>query len=135
MAGVGGTLTVGIDQAPTGCNPNTASGDTWADRLVLAPVLPSAFEVGHGHVPSYDSAVINQAEVVNTTPADRRLHNQPQGGVVRRGAHHRRRLRLRLARAAWPVRPGHRHVQHRRRQHPGLPRHRVGQAAATTAGR
>ena len=28
----GGTVTVGIDQAPTGCNPNTATGDTFADR-------------------------------------------------------------------------------------------------------
>ena len=68
MAGIGGSLTLGLDQAPTGCNPNSAAGNTWADHLVLEPVLPSSFVVGPGGVPSYDSAVINQAEVVNTSP-------------------------------------------------------------------
>jgi peptide/nickel transport system substrate-binding protein len=68
VAGVGGYLTLGLDQTPTGCNPNTAAGNTWADHLVLEPVLPSSFVVGPGNAPSYDSAVINQAEVVNTSP-------------------------------------------------------------------
>ncbi|MGO9456424.1 MAG: ABC transporter family substrate-binding protein [Acidimicrobiales bacterium] len=68
VAGIGGSLTLGLDRAPTGCNPNAASGNTWADHLVLEPVLPSSFVVGPGGVPSYDSAVINQAEVVNTSP-------------------------------------------------------------------
>ncbi len=68
VAGIGGSLTLGLDQAPTGCNPNAAAGNTWADHLVLEPVLPSSFVVGPGGVPSYDSAVINQAEVVNTSP-------------------------------------------------------------------
>lgn len=68
VAGTGGTLTVGIDQAPTGCNPNSATGDTWADQLILEPVLPSAFVIGPGDTPTYDSAVIDQAEVVSTNP-------------------------------------------------------------------
>jgi len=68
VAGTGGTLTVGIDQAPTGCNPNAAAGDTWADQLLLEPVLPSSFVVGPGDTPTYDSAVIDQAEVVSTNP-------------------------------------------------------------------
>ncbi|MGH9089914.1 MAG: ABC transporter family substrate-binding protein [Acidimicrobiales bacterium] len=68
VAGLGGTLSVGIDRAPTGCNPNSATGDTWANRLVLEPVLPSAFFVGPGGTATYDSAVITQAEVVSTTP-------------------------------------------------------------------
>jgi peptide/nickel transport system substrate-binding protein len=68
VPGVGGTITVGIDRAPTGCNPNSATGDTWADQLVLEPVLPSAFVVNPGGTSTYDSAVITQAEVVSTTP-------------------------------------------------------------------
>jgi peptide/nickel transport system substrate-binding protein len=68
VAGVGGSITVGIDQAPTGCNPNSATGDTWADQLVLEPVLPSSFVVSPGDAATYDSAVIEQAEVVDTTP-------------------------------------------------------------------
>lgn len=68
VVGLGGTLTVGIDRAPTGCNPNAAGGDTWANRLALEPVLPSAFFVGPGGTATYDSAVITQAEVVSTTP-------------------------------------------------------------------
>lgn len=68
VTGLGGTVTVGIDQAPTGCNPDSATGSTWADHLVLEPVLPSAFIVGPGGTSTYDSAVISQAEVVSTDP-------------------------------------------------------------------
>ena len=68
VPGTGGTLTVGIDQAPTGCNPNTASGDTWADRLILEPVLPSAFTVNADDQAVYDPALITQAELQSTNP-------------------------------------------------------------------
>lgn len=68
VPGINGTMTVGIDQAPTGCNPNTASGDTWADRLVLAPVLPSAFQINGNDQPVYDAALITQAELQSTSP-------------------------------------------------------------------
>lgn len=68
VTGVGGSLTVGIDNAPTGCNPNTASGGTWANNLVLAPVLPSSFVVNANGQSVYDSAVITQAELQNTNP-------------------------------------------------------------------
>jgi glutathione transport system substrate-binding protein len=68
VAGLGGTLTVGIASAPTGCNPNSASDNTWANELVLEPVLPSAFFVGPNGTATYDSAVITQAEVVSTKP-------------------------------------------------------------------
>lgn len=63
----GGSIAVGIDEAPTGCNPNTA-GDTWAERLVLEPVLPSAFIVGDNDQSQPDSAVIEQAELQSLTP-------------------------------------------------------------------
>jgi ABC-type transport system substrate-binding protein len=68
VPGVNGTLTVGIDQAPTGCNPNTASGDTWADRFVLEPVLPSSFVVNANDQAVYDPATITQAELQSTSP-------------------------------------------------------------------
>ncbi|MDA8311610.1 MAG: ABC transporter substrate-binding protein [Actinomycetota bacterium] len=68
VPGVGGTVTVGIDQAPTGCNPNTASGDTWADRLLLQPVLPSAFSINSDGQTTYDPALITQAELQSTNP-------------------------------------------------------------------
>ncbi len=68
VPGTGGTITVGIDQSPTGCNPNTASGDTWADRLLLEPVLPSAFQVNANDQAVYDPALITQAELQSTNP-------------------------------------------------------------------
>jgi len=68
VTGLGGTLTVGIDQAPTGCNPNSVAGDTWADHFVLEPVLPSAFVTSPGGQSIYDSAVITQAEVQSLNP-------------------------------------------------------------------
>lgn len=68
VPGENGTMTVGIDEAPTGCNPNTAGGDTWADRLLLEPVLPSSFLVDTNDQSVYDSAVISQAELQSTNP-------------------------------------------------------------------
>jgi len=68
VPGVNGTMTVGIDRAPTGCNPNSVSGDTWANRLVLEPVLPSAFFVNGNDQAVYDPATITQAELQSTTP-------------------------------------------------------------------
>ena len=68
VTGLGGSITVGIDRAPTGCNPNSARGDTWANHFVLEPVLPSAFVTSPGGQSIYDSAVITQAEVQNLSP-------------------------------------------------------------------
>jgi peptide/nickel transport system substrate-binding protein len=68
LPAVGGTLTIGIDQQPAGCNPNTADGNTPADRMLLEPVLPSSFFVSDSGTSEYDSAVIVQAELQSTTP-------------------------------------------------------------------
>ena len=68
VTGIGGSLTLGIDQAPTGCNPNSALGNTWADHLVLEAVLPSAFVVNPQDSSVYDSAVISEAELQSTSP-------------------------------------------------------------------
>jgi peptide/nickel transport system substrate-binding protein len=64
----GGSITVGIDVAPTGCNPNTPSGDTWADRFVLAPVLPSAFVVNPQGGVDGNQALATSAELTGTDP-------------------------------------------------------------------
>lgn len=68
VTGLGGSLTVGIDRAPSGCNPNSVAGNTWANHFVLAPVLPSAFVTSPGGQSIYDSAVITQAEVQSLNP-------------------------------------------------------------------
>jgi peptide/nickel transport system substrate-binding protein len=64
----GGSISIGIDAAPTGCNPNTATGDTPAEHLVLGAVLPSAFAVDNLGAASYDPALIVQAELQSTNP-------------------------------------------------------------------
>ncbi len=68
VPGINGTMTLGIDQAPTGCNPNTASGDTWATRLLLEAVLPSSFLVNTNGQSGYNASVISQAELQSTSP-------------------------------------------------------------------
>jgi peptide/nickel transport system substrate-binding protein len=65
---VGGSLAVGIDRAPTGCNPNTLDGDTWADRFVLGTVLPGAFSVDSNGEAMGNQPFIAQAELVSTNP-------------------------------------------------------------------
>lgn len=64
----GGTATLGVDQSPTGCNPNAPGGDTWANLLVLAPVLPSIFVVQPNGSPTINQAVVQQAELVSVSP-------------------------------------------------------------------
>jgi peptide/nickel transport system substrate-binding protein len=64
----GGSITVGIDRTPTGCNPNTPGGDTWANSLVLAPVLPSAFTTSDGGQSVGNDALLQGAELVSTSP-------------------------------------------------------------------
>ena len=68
VAADGGTITVGVDQAPTGCNPNTAAGDTDANQLALAPVLPSAFTVDTSGESTLNTDLLIQAELVDTNP-------------------------------------------------------------------
>jgi peptide/nickel transport system substrate-binding protein len=64
----GGALDVGIDQAPTGCNPNTVSGDDWATRMILEAVLPSVSTTSNQGVELGNSGLVQSAELVNTTP-------------------------------------------------------------------
>ena len=64
----GGTITVGVDQAPTGCNPNTPTGRTAANLAALDPVLPSAFSVSTAGTSMLNTNLLVQAELVDTTP-------------------------------------------------------------------
>ncbi|HWF14955.1 MAG TPA: ABC transporter substrate-binding protein, partial [Acidimicrobiales bacterium] len=66
-----GAISFGMTGSPTGCNPNTPSGDTPGTLTVLGGVLPSPYvpdvETTQGE-PEANSAFIQQAEVVNTKP-------------------------------------------------------------------
>ncbi len=64
----GGTITVGIDQAPTGCNPDTPAGATWANEFVLEPVLPGAFVTSPGGQAIGNLALVPSAELTSTSP-------------------------------------------------------------------
>lgn len=64
----GGTITIGIDQAPTGCNPDTATGDTWADQFVLDAVLPSAYLISPGGQAVGNQTLVPDAQLTSTSP-------------------------------------------------------------------
>jgi len=57
-----------MDQAPTGCNPHTPSGDTSATNVVLAAVLPSPFLVSSTGDVIPNPNLIQQSELVSTKP-------------------------------------------------------------------
>jgi peptide/nickel transport system substrate-binding protein len=64
----GGTITLGMAQTPTGCNPNTINGATSATRVVLGGVLPSTFTVSQSGMPTANPNLIVQSELINTKP-------------------------------------------------------------------
>ena len=67
----GGNISFGTTQSPTGCNPNTPSGDSAGTRMVLAAVLPSPFVpfvVNSAGMPTPNSDLIVQSELVSTKP-------------------------------------------------------------------
>jgi glutathione transport system substrate-binding protein len=66
----GRTVSFGMTQSPSGCNPNTTAGDTPATQLVLNAVLPSPFFVNASGVVEQNANLLvgNQAELVSTKP-------------------------------------------------------------------
>jgi peptide/nickel transport system substrate-binding protein len=65
----GGSLSLGVTQSPTGCNPHTPAGDSQATLMVLGAVLPSPFYVGQDGTPaSNPNDLIVQSELVSTKP-------------------------------------------------------------------
>jgi peptide/nickel transport system substrate-binding protein len=65
---LGGTISVGVSQAPTGCNPHTVQGDTPGTRLILGAVLPSPFTVNSSGTTSPNPNLIVQSELISTKP-------------------------------------------------------------------
>jgi peptide/nickel transport system substrate-binding protein len=68
VPGKGGRVAVGLDQAPTTCNPNASPTTNWATQAVLGAVLPSAFIVNEKGMPELNQALLQQAEVISTSP-------------------------------------------------------------------
>ena len=64
----GHSISFGMTQSPSGCNPHTTAGDTAATQLVLNAVLPSAYVVGAQGLAEGNANLIEQAEVVSTSP-------------------------------------------------------------------
>jgi peptide/nickel transport system substrate-binding protein len=64
----GGAISFGMTEAPTGCNPNTPSGDASGTQTVLAGVLPSPFVVGADGTPTPNSELTESAEPVSLKP-------------------------------------------------------------------
>ena len=64
----GRSVSFGMTQSPSGCNPHTTAGNTPATQLVLNAVLPSAYVVGAQGLAEGNANLIQQAEVVSTSP-------------------------------------------------------------------
>jgi peptide/nickel transport system substrate-binding protein len=69
IAVAGGSISFGMTQSPTGCNPHTTVGDTPATQLLLNAVLPSPYVVDDSDPPVSDNPnLIEQAELISTKP-------------------------------------------------------------------
>jgi len=64
----GGSISFGMTGSPTGCNPNTPSGDTTATLTLLGGVLPSPYVVEADGLPMANSDLIASAEPLNLNP-------------------------------------------------------------------
>jgi peptide/nickel transport system substrate-binding protein len=64
----GGSISFGMTGSPTGCNPNTPSGDTAATQTVLAGVLPSPYVVQANGSLMENSSLIDSAEPLSLNP-------------------------------------------------------------------
>ncbi len=67
----GGAISFGMTESPTGCNPNTPSGDTPGTQTILDAVLPSPFvvnQVGNDGTPQFNSNLIESAEPISVSP-------------------------------------------------------------------
>ena len=64
----GGTISFGMSQGPTGCNPHTPTGSSSATRVLLGAVLPSPFVVDGTGTVTPNSNLIQQSELVSTKP-------------------------------------------------------------------
>ncbi len=65
---LGGAISLGINQSPTGCNPHTSAGNTPATQLILSGVLPSPFTVNSVGLTTANPDLIVQSELISTKP-------------------------------------------------------------------
>jgi peptide/nickel transport system substrate-binding protein len=63
-----GAISFGMTGSPTGCNPNTPTGDTPSTLTLLGGVLPSPYVVNNLGNPVPNSNLIAQSELINTKP-------------------------------------------------------------------
>ena len=68
VAVANGAISFGTTGSPTGCNPNTPTGDTPGTLTALGGVLPSPYVVDAAGMPSPNSALIESAEPVSISP-------------------------------------------------------------------
>ena len=118
-------ISFGTTESPTGCNPNTAAGDTPGTQTVLAGVLPSPFVpdvVNSASEPMANAELIVSAEPVSLKPLTIVYTLNPKAvwsdGVP---------ITAEDFKYAWDEQRGDPvDLLGRRGEHCGLPRHRVG---------
>lgn len=64
----GGSVSFGMTSGPTGCNPNTPSGDTPGTLTVLGGVLPSPYVVQANGAQTANSSFVLSAEPISISP-------------------------------------------------------------------
>jgi glutathione transport system substrate-binding protein len=64
----GGTISFGMTDSPTGCNPNTPTGDSPGTRTVLGAVLPSPYVVNNTGTAQSNPDLTASSEVVDLKP-------------------------------------------------------------------
>ncbi|HEY6473296.1 MAG TPA: ABC transporter substrate-binding protein [Acidimicrobiales bacterium] len=64
----GGAISFGMTSGPTGCNPNTPTGDTPGTLTVLGGVLPSPYVVQANGTPTANSSFVVSAEPISISP-------------------------------------------------------------------
>ena len=85
----GGTATMGLDENLAGFNVNTSAASEFVLQEIMNMVWPQAFIVNNKLQPVLNHQLLESAVHHSVHAADRRLHDQSQGRLVRRHADHR----------------------------------------------
>ena len=123
----GGTATFALDEDVAGFNVLQANDNEFVLQEINDQIWPQAFLTPPNLTPTLNKDLLTSATVTSTQPADRRLQDQPQGGLVGRHAHLGDGLHLQLAgqqRQLQVQGPGRRRLPGG--QHGRLQRHQVG---------
>ena len=93
----GGTFTYALDQDVAGFNINQATDSEFVLQEIMNQIWPTVFVTSEHHPAAAGHELRDQRHADEHQPADDRLPDQPQGGLVRRLPDRRRRLHLHLA--------------------------------------